>query len=100
MHDLGVDRDADRVAEGALGAGHADERRRGAGSPDDRFGDGIELERRDARTDGRLDGIQDVGHQAPGDGHALDLRSALEGHASIVEGHRGTVNGPVGRSRA
>jgi hypothetical protein len=53
------------------------------------LGDGIELQRRHARADGRLDGIEDVGHQAPGDRHALDLRGALEGHPSIVEGHRG-----------
>ncbi len=98
VHDLVVDRDAQRVAERPSRAGHADEGGRGPGSADDRLGDGIELEGRDARADRGRDRIEDVGHETAGDGHALDLGGALEGHATIVEGHLdGNLSVPAGR---
>ena len=87
VHDLVVDGDAGRVLEGRQMAGHADEVGRPSPIPDDLVGDGVQLQRRQARPDGLGHRVERGGGEAPGHGHLLDLRSRLEHHAPTVEEH-------------
>src|SRR4029077_3000873 len=81
VDDLVVDRDADAGRERPLGvdAWVALERRRAACRPDVGLGQGVEVRGRDARSQLGLDLVEDLGDDAAGTTHALDLGAGLAG---------------------
>jgi hypothetical protein len=99
VDDLVVDRDAQRVAERREMAGHADEGRDAATRADDPLGQRIELERRDARADRLPDSVESIADEPSSERHLLDLRAALDRHATPSERHRQAARPLMPRQR-